>query len=177
MLSPRSVQPGGFEARETREKRSAPAAQCSVAVDVRLIGRACSHCQPAFQKTYKWLRRSCLFPANSPAFPATCLLNHVVLQTFTGNQARARSCFPRRVTNVIANPAKARGPGKRKKINSADRRHSSGPAPPPRASRSRNSEGRASARGRFAPRVWAQPRVETCQVPAAFYLDPVMAQD
>jgi hypothetical protein len=176
MLSPRSVQPGGFEARETREKRSAPAAQCSVAVDVRLIGRACSHCQPAFQKTYKWLRRSCLFPANSPAFPATCLLNHVVLQTFTGNQARARSCFPRRVTNVIANPAKARGPGKRKKINSADRRHSSSPSPP-RASRSRNSEGRASARGRFAPRVWAQPRVETCQVPAAFYLDPVMAQD
>lgn len=131
MLSPRSVQPGGFEARETREKRSAPAAQCSVAVDVRLIGRACSHCQPAFQKTYKWLRRSCLFPANSPAFPATCLLNHVVLQTFTGNQARARSCFPRRVTNVIANPAKARGPAKRKKINSADRRHSSSPSPPP----------------------------------------------
>jgi hypothetical protein len=38
---------------------------------------------------------------------------------------------PRRVTDVIANPAKARGPGKRKKINSADRRHSSSPSPPP----------------------------------------------
>ena len=131
MLSPRSVQPGGFEARETREKRSAPAAQCSVAVDVRLIGRACSHCQPAFQKTYKWLRHSYSFPANSPDFPATYLLASPCGPANIHRRSGPRKVrSPRRVTDVIANPAKARGPAKRKKINSADRRHSSSPSPP-----------------------------------------------
>ena len=52
-LSPRFAQPGGFEARETREKRAAPAPQGSVAVGARLIGRARSHCQPAFSKNFK----------------------------------------------------------------------------------------------------------------------------
>ena len=52
-LSPRFAQPGGFEARETREKRSAPAAQGSAAVGARLIGRARSHCQPAFSKNFQ----------------------------------------------------------------------------------------------------------------------------
>jgi len=75
-LTPKRSLPGLFnrvvlEARETREKRPAPAAQGSVAVDVRLIGRARSHCQPAFSKNFRKARRGCSFPTNSLAFLAT----------------------------------------------------------------------------------------------------------
>jgi hypothetical protein len=104
--SPRLFSPGGFSARGTREKRSAPP-KAALKTAARLIGRARSHCQLRFQKTSKILHHGCPAAANLPTSLVTC-----------PGHARARKV--RRI-NIVANMEKARGPRKRPKIKTARR--------------------------------------------------------
>jgi hypothetical protein len=100
-LSPRSVQPGGFEARETREKRSTPTAQSSVQSVRAYRSSPLPLSTGVFKKLQKpppWLSVPCestRFPGSLLACSAICPTNQTLARNVLRDGLRPHNRVPK----------------------------------------------------------------------------------